>query len=144
MDWLSYTDGNDRLAASLAGEQRLWAWPHLEIIGRGGVWYAHNSQPDVGPYFSPKWEVSGSGGLTIRHVAWRRYEKSFTQSLYADLGLQDQRGFAARWIGALRYEHRWRSDPWTEFYYSFLIDRRAYDGEPERGIGVRLGLRQRF
>lgn len=144
IDWLNYTDGNERLSSSLVGQQRVWSSPHFDVTGRAALWYAHNSEPDVGPYFSPEWVVSGTGGLTINHIAWRRYEKSFTHSLQADLGLQDQQNFSTRWIGSLRYEHRWRSDPCTDIYYSFQIDRRVYDGDPERGIGLRLGLRQRF
>ena len=141
---MNYSDGNERLSASLAGQQQLWSNPYVEVTGRAAIYYAQNSQPDVGPYFSPKWVGSGTGGLTISHIAWRHYEKSFTHALNAEFGIQDQRGFSTDWIGSLRYEHRWRRDPWTEIYYSFQIDRRVYDGEPERGIGVRLGLKQRF
>lgn len=144
VDWLNYSDGNERLSASLAGQQQLWNSPYVEVTGRASIYYAQNSQPDAGPYFSPEWVVSGIGGLTVSHIAWRQYEKSFTHSLQAEFGLQDQRGFSTHWIGSVRYEHRWRRDPWVDIFYSFQIDRRVYDGEPERGIGVRLGLRQRF
>lgn len=141
--WLSYSDGNDRLSASLVGEHLLWARPHLDVTGRAGLWYAHNSQPG-GPYFAPKNELSGSGGFTIRQIAWRRYEGVFSHALMVDFGFQNQSGFAADWIGSVRYEHRWRHDPWWELYYAVLADRRVYDGEPERGIGGVLGFRRRF
>jgi biofilm PGA synthesis protein PgaA len=141
--WLSYSDGNDRLATSLSAERLLWAGPHIDVTGGAGLWYAHNSQPG-GPYFAPAWELSGSGSLTVRHIAWRRYETSFSHALTVELGFQDQNGFAAHWTGSVRYEQRWRRDPWWEIYYAALIDRRVYDGQPERGIGAIFGLRRRF
>ena len=139
---VSFSDGNDQVSAAISGEQQLWTGPHLYVTGRAGLWYTHNSQPG-GPYFSPDWVVSGTGGVTVQHIAWRRYEKVFSHALSVEFGLQDQSGFPTDWIGVVSYEHRWRTDPWWEIFYSVMFDRRTYDGEPERGIGVRLGFRWR-
>ena len=75
-------------------------------------------------------------------MAWRRYEKSFVQALSVDSGLYAQEGFGRSWIGVVRYEHRWRHDPWTEIVYGVSVDRRVYDGVAETGMALMVGLRQ--
>ena len=142
-DWLSFSDGNDGISTAIVGQQQVWAGAHTDVTGRAGVWYARNSQPG-GPYFSPRSVISGTAGFTVRQIAWRRYEKVFSHALNADFGFQDQGPFSTHWIGSVSYEHRWRTDPWWEVYYSVGLDRRVYDGRPEKGIGARLGFRRRL
>lgn len=138
-----FSDGNDRVSLSLVGERNLALGPHLDLTGRLGVWYAHNSLQS-GPYFSPDEVVSSTLALTLRQIGWRRYQRAFTHALGVELGFSDQNGFTKDWIGSLSYEHRWRADPWWELYYAATLDRRVYDGDPERGLGVRFGFRRRL
>ena len=56
-----FRTGTIRLSAAIVRAQRLWAGPHVDVTGRAGIWYTHNSQPG-GPYFSPDWVVSGTAG----------------------------------------------------------------------------------
>jgi biofilm PGA synthesis protein PgaA len=140
---LTLSDGNDRLSGGLSMVQQLHAGPHLTLRGRLDLYASRNSRPG-GPYFAPESDLSLAGGLAAEHVAWRRYEKLFVQAASVDVGVYDQQGYAARWIGVARYEHRWRHDPWTEIVYGVSVDRRAYDGAAEQGLSVTLGLRQRF
>lgn len=140
---LDLSDGNDRLAAGASLVQLLHASPHFTLRGRVDLYGSRNSQPG-GPYFAPESDLSLAGGLSAEHVAWRRYEKLFTQAASFDFGVYDQKGYDASWIGVVRYEHRWRHDPWTEVVYGFAFDRRVYDGVAERGFSITFGLRQRF
>jgi biofilm PGA synthesis protein PgaA len=140
---LALSDGNDRLAAGASLVQLLHAAPHVTLKGRVDLYGSRNSKPG-GPYFAPEGDLSLAGGLALEHVAWRRYEKILTQAASVDVGVYDQKGFDPSWIGVLRYEHRWRHDPWTEIVYGFGFDRRVYDGVAERGFSLTLGLRQRF
>jgi biofilm PGA synthesis protein PgaA len=142
-DWLSYSDGNNSFSGSIVGEQQLWAGPHLDVTGRAGVWYAQNSQQD-GPYFSPDSVISGTAGVTVRQIPWRRYEQAFSHALSAEIGVQDQSDFSSRGIGVVSYEHRWRTDPWWEIFYSAQFAHRVYDGDAERGIGLRFGFMRRL
>lgn len=139
--WLGFSDGNDRLALSGSAVQQLMARPHFDLTGRVDLYASWNSQTG-GPYFAPTSDFSASAGLLAQHFAWRRYEKSFVQALSADAGLYAQQGFGRHWIGVLRYEHRWRHDPWTEIVYGLSVDRRVYDGVAENGVALMVGLRQ--
>jgi biofilm PGA synthesis protein PgaA len=142
-DWLSFSDGNNSLSSSIVGEQLLWAAAHIDVTGRAGLWYAQNSQQD-GPYFSPESIISGTAGITVRQTPWRRYEQVFTHALSVEFGVQDQSELSSHGIGVLSYEQRWRTDPWWEIYYSAQFAHRVYDGDPERGIGLRFGFRRRL
>ena len=64
--------------------------------------------------------------------------------LTADAGLYSEYGYADNWIGTLKYEHRWRFDPLTEFRYGVMLMRRVYDGSVENTLGFLVGLRQRI
>lgn len=140
---LDFTDGNNRLAIGGSAVQLLHAAPHLALRGRVDLYASRNSQPG-GPYFAPASDWSLSGGLNLEHIAWRRYERILTQVASLDVGIYDQQGFDASWVGVVRYEHRWRQDPRTEIFYGVTLDRRVYDGVSERGVAVTLGVRQRL
>ncbi len=141
VSWLGYSDGNDRVALNGYAVQQLMARPHFDLSGRVDLYASWNSRPG-GPYFAPTSDFSASAGLLAQHVAWRRYEKSFVQAFSADAGVYDQEGYDRSWIGVVRYEHRWRHDPWTEIVYGVSVDRRVYDGVAENGVALMVGLRQ--
>lgn len=141
LSWLGYSDGNDRLALSGSAVQQLMARPHFDLSARVDLYASWNSRPG-GPYFAPTSDFSAAAGLAAQHIAWRRYEKSFVHALSVDTGLYAQEGYRSRWIGVVRYEHRWRHDPWTEFVYGLSMDRRVYDGVAENGVALMIGLRQ--
>ena len=143
VNWLGLSDGNDRLSAGASLVSLLHAAPHLSLRGRLDLYGSRNSRPG-GPYFAPEQDLSAATGLSVEHVAWRRYERVFTQIASIDGGVYAQKGFGADWIAVARYEHRWRHDPWTEIFYGIGFDRRVYDGEAERGLSLSVGLRQRF
>lgn len=140
---LTLSDGNDRLAAGASLVQLLHTAPHFMLRGRVDLYGSRNSQPG-GPYFAPESDLSLAAGLAADHVAWRRYEKVLMQAASVDFGVYDQQGYDASWIGVMRYEHRWRHDPWTEIVYGVALDRRVYDGVAERGLSLTFGIRQRF
>lgn len=143
LGWLGFSDGNDRWWGSLALAARLASAPLWDATGRAEVWTSSNSAPG-GPYFAPQRDLSATLGLRVQQVAWRRYERVFVHALDLEVGPYRQRGFGADWVAGVRYEHRWRFDPWRELTYGLAVTRRVYDGEAERAVALSLGLRQRF
>lgn len=141
--WLAMSDGNDRIEAGASLVSQLHAAAHLVVRGRIDLYGSQNSKPG-GPYFAPESDVSLTAGVSAEHIAWRRYQRMLTQVLSVDAGVYDQRSYDAGWIGTLRYEHRWRQDPWTEIVYGVGLQRRIYDGASEQSITLNLGLRQNF
>lgn len=140
---LAYSDGNDRTSGGVGAAWLVHAAPHFDLTARGDLYASWNSAPG-GPYFAPRSDLSATAGLSGQHVSWRRYRQSFVQAFSVEAGVYRQQDFGTDWIGVASYEHRWRRDPWTEFHYGVRVDRRVYDGAAERGIGLTLGLRQRF
>jgi biofilm PGA synthesis protein PgaA len=141
--YLPFTDGNNRQSANLTFRQRLATWPDLEVTGLAETYASKNTRQDV-PYYSPKGDLSATGGVLLEHVLWRRYDDSLVQALTIDGGSYAERGFRGDWIGTLAYEHRWRFDPLTEFHYGLMWTRRVYDGDVEKTVTLTLGLAQRF
>jgi biofilm PGA synthesis protein PgaA len=140
---LFLSDSNDWVAAGASLVQQLHASEGLWLRGRVDAYASSNSKPG-GPYFAPSSDLSLAAGIALEQRLWRRYQRQFTHLASVDAGVYDQAGYKASWIGVLRYEQRWRRDPWTEVFYSVGIDRRVYDGVGERGVQVAVGLRQRL
>jgi biofilm PGA synthesis protein PgaA len=141
--FLPFTDDNRRVVGALNFAQRLIDIPHFDLTGRIDVSGSGNTRSDVA-YYSPRADLSATGGLLAEHVLWRRYDNSLVQALTVDAGLYAERGFATDWIGSVSYEHRWRFDPWTEFHYGVVLSRNVFDGDPEEAFALLFGLRQRL
>ncbi len=141
--WLPFSDGNRRLAGGVELRARVLDLPHWDITARGDLYSSRNTLTNV-PYFSPKSDVSATGGVLVEHVAWRRYDNSFVHALTLDAGTYTQQGYGTDWIATVGYEHRWRFDPLTEFRYGVQLTRRVYDGSPENGVALFVALTQRI
>lgn len=138
-----FTDGNQRLIAGLTYTERLIDVPKFDLTARADLYTSSNTLPNA-PYFNPSADLAATVGFLAEHVAWRYYERSFTQALRVDAGLYAQQGYASDWIAMATYEHRWRIDPRTEFRYGIQASRRVYDGVEEKSYGLIVGLRQRI
>jgi len=125
-----FTDDNTRVEASARLRQRLIDIPHLDIDGRINLYGSKNSKTDA-PYYSPKYDFSLQGALHVDHVYYRHYDHLLAQQLDVGYGFYDQKGFAARWIGHIRYEHRYRFTPWMEMLAGFELGQNVYDGHAE-------------
>ncbi len=125
-----FTDNNSRFEASARLRQRFIDIPHLDIDGRIELYGSKNSKTNV-PYYSPEHDFSLQGALHVDHVYHRHYEHLLAQQLDVGYGFYDQKGFAARWIGHIRYEHRYRFTPWMEMLAGFEFGQNVYDGHAE-------------
>ena len=141
--YLPFTDGNNRQSAGLTVKQRLLTLPDFDVTGLAESYASKNTRSDV-PYYSPRRDLSLTGGVQLEHVLWRRYDDSLVQTLTVDAGPYFEEGFSDGWIGTVNYEHRWRFDPLTEFRYGAMYSRRVYDGDVEKTVTLTLGLTQRF
>jgi biofilm PGA synthesis protein PgaA len=142
--YMPFTDGNQRFSGGLVGKQRLVNLPGFDLTAIAEAYASSNSLGGIPAYYNPTRDLSLTGGLLAEHVLWRRYDIALVQTLQADAGLYSEYGYADNWIGTVKYEHRWRFDPLTEFHYGVLLTRRAYDGSVENAFTVLLGLTQRI
>jgi biofilm PGA synthesis protein PgaA len=138
-----FTDNNNRVEAGASFRQRLVDIPHLDIDGRIELYGSTNSRTDV-PYYSPESDYSVQGALHADHVYYRHYDHLFAQQLDLGYGFYDQQGYGARWIGHIRYEHRYRFTPWLEALAGLEYGQNVYDGHAEPYHLIRFMLNGKF
>jgi biofilm PGA synthesis protein PgaA len=138
-----FSDDNQRLAGGVTFRQMVVNQPRINMTAVADAYASRNTRLDA-PYYNPARDLSATGGAVMEHLMWRRYDMSLAQALTVDAGLYAQRDYSNSWVGTLRYEHRWRIDPLTSFYYGVGLSRRVYDGVPERTLTFTAGLGQRF
>ena len=138
-----FTDNNTRVEAGARLRQRLIDIPHLDIDGRIEMYGSTNSKTNV-PYYSPEHDFSLQGAIHVDHVYHRHYEHLLAQQLDVGYGFYDQNGFAARWIGHIRYEHRYRFTPWVEMLAGVEFGQNVYDGHAEPYRLVRFMINGKF
>ena len=125
-----FTDGNTRFEGGATFRQRFVDIPHLDIDGRIELYGSTNSSSDV-PYYSPGHDFSLLGALHADHVYFRHYDHLLAQQLDLGYGVYDQKGYASRWIGHIRYEHRYKFTPWLEALAGLEYGQNVYDGHAE-------------
>lgn len=141
--YLPFTDGNQRFTGGATYKEAVITLPGFWLSGMAEAFASSNSRLNA-PYYNPARDLSVTGGLSAEHILWRRYDNSLLQALTVDGGLYSEYGYGNNWIGTVRYEHRWRFDPLTEFHYGINLMRRVYDGSVENGWLLTLGLAQRI
>jgi biofilm PGA synthesis protein PgaA len=96
------------------------------------------------PYFNPERDASFSVSVDLRHLIWRRYQRSLHQRLVATIGDYWQSGFGSDAVGGIEYSQTYSHDPRTEWEYGVSWARHVYDGDVERSLTAFVRLDQRF
>ena len=143
MGGLSFSDGNQRFEGSVSLFRRVVDRPHLKMNLHPEFYASHNTRLDA-PYFNPAHDASANAAVELDHILWRRYERSFRQSLTAGVGPYWQAHFSADWIGQISYRQSFEVQPGLEIRYGVDFARRVYDGQPVRDVGVVASLDRRF
>ena len=139
----TFTDDNNRIAGTAVLNQRLIDIPHIDLDGRIEAYTSTNSRRNA-PYYNPEQDFSLQGALHLDHVYYRNYDKLLAQQIDVGYGFYEQKGFATDWIGHLRYEQRYKFNPWVEMLAGIEIGRNVYDGEAESYRLVRFMITGRF
>jgi biofilm PGA synthesis protein PgaA len=138
-----FSDGNQRLEGSLSLFRRLTDRPHLKFNIHPEFYASHNTRLDA-PYFNPAHDASANLAFEIDHILWRRYERSFRQSVTAGSGPYWEAHFRPDWIGQVSYRQSFELQPGLEIRYGVDFARRVYDGQPVRDVGIVASLDKRF
>ncbi len=139
----TFTDDNNRLAGTAVLNQRLIDIPHIDLDGRIEAYTSTNSRRNA-PYYNPEQDFSLQGALHLDHVYYRYYDKLLAHQLDVGYGFYEQKGFNTDWIGHIRYEQRYKFNPWVEMLAGIEIGRNVYDGEAESYRMVRFMITGRF
>ncbi len=138
-----FTDDNNRIEGTAVLRQRLIDVPHIDLDGRVEAYASANSRRDA-PYFNPEHDLSLLGALHLDHVYFRHYDHLLSQQIDAGYGFYDQSAFVPRWIGHIRYEQRYRLDPWMEVLAGVEFGQNVYDGHAEPYRLVRFMINGKF
>ena len=140
---LWFTDGNDRVEASTHLVARLVERPDLTVDIRPELWWGSNTRPDA-PYFNPKRSASADAGIAVRHLLWRRYERSLSPGVQAVGRGVRPGGVRDGWTASAGYEQALRLTSESTIYYGVGWARRVYDGEPVGDLRFYVNLGHRF
>jgi biofilm PGA synthesis protein PgaA len=124
---LGFSDGNDRIAAELAWQERWLSTPSLRLESMLSYGASRNDATGR-PYFNPSGDRTASLQLSADWLTWRRYERAFRQRLTGTLGHYAQQGFEGGPILGLLYEHVWEIDRALDLRYGIGRSLRPYDG----------------
>lgn len=141
---MGFSDGNQR--ASLAGQytERLLTAPFWSVDAILRAAGSRNSADTQRNYFNPRSDLSASAGLAVAQAIYRRYEFSYDHRLVVTPGVYWERGYGAKGVASLLYEHRLRADDVLELGLGVTFSRQPYDGVYENAAAALLALRWRF
>jgi biofilm PGA synthesis protein PgaA len=141
---MGFSDGNQR--ASLAGQytERLLTAPFWSVDAILRAAGSRNSANTQRNYFNPRSDLSASAGLAVAQAIYRRYEFSYDHRLVGTPGVYWERGYGAKGVASLLYEHRLRADDVLELGLGVTFSRQPYDGVYENAAAALLALRWRF
>lgn len=140
--FMDFSDGNQRHRLSAYWRERLATRPHYKLDGQLDLYASANRRDDV-PYFSPEQDFSAELTLDNDWLLYRRYSRSFGHRLALSGGGYWQKGFGAKPVAAILYEHNWQAAYRFSLTYGVVLSRRVYDGDGETGTEyyLRLGWR---
>lgn len=138
-----FSDGNNRMTATVAGRQRLYTAPYLKADLMVDMSASHNTRDDV-PYFSPRADFEIMPSIKLTHTLWRRYESALEQSFLAGAGAYSQRGFGTSAMAAIGYGLRYRYNDVLDVGATVTGISRAYDGQRERDVRILFDMALRF
>jgi biofilm PGA synthesis protein PgaA len=140
---VDFSDGNRRTALSGRYRERLLTLPRFRVDAVAGLYASHNTKDNVA-YFSPANDGSFAPEIDLSHVLYRRDGIVYEHRLALSPGLYWQERFGARPVGALRYDHRFRSGDRVDAGVGVALGRQSYDGQYETSLALLFDATVRF
>ncbi len=138
-----FSDGNNRLEASLSGRQRLYTAPTVKVDALLNLSTSHNTANDA-PYFNPKSDLTVLPALQLTHTLYQRYENRWEQQFLLGGGIYSQQGFGTGGIVTVGYGQRYRYNDVLDIGFMITGTSRPYDGQRERDYNFLVNMTYRF
>ncbi|MTD40724.1 poly-beta-1,6 N-acetyl-D-glucosamine export porin PgaA [Erwinia sp. CPCC 100877] len=138
-----FSDGNQRMEYGISGKERLWTTPRFTLDLTPEIGISTNTKKDV-PYYNPKRDFSATPGLSAEHIIYRRDDTVWSQQITGGVGAYWQKDHGTGMVTQLGYGQRVQ---WNNVFDAGLMltwDKRPYDGERERNLGVSFDMNVRF
>lgn len=140
---LPFSDGNLRTVLSSHADQRVYTTPHLQLNGTVDLAASQNSSTDE-PFFNPRHDALGAGGVDLTHILYRRYDFTYSHRLVATIGPYWEQRFGTGLAWSIRYEQRVAWNDTGEVSVGLSFSRQPFDGEYENDVALTLGSTLRF
>lgn len=138
-----FSDGNQRVEYGLSGKERLWTSPHFTLDLTPDISASTNTRENV-PYYNPKRDFSVTPGLSAQHIMYRHYDLVWSQQFVGGLGAYWQKDHGTGLVTQLGYGQRVQWNNVLDTGVLVTWDKRPYDGERERNLGVSFDMNLRF
>ena len=147
----SFNDGNQRKSLAASWSERLYSGYGRTLDLQTAAYTSSNSLRDA-VYFNPKRDVALSETLAVDWLTWRRYERSFKQSLELSVGTYRQQSgdlgnnqtYGWNPFYGVHYAHEWQFGPDRSLRYGIGMRRFPYDGKYENSHSLDASLNWRF
>lgn len=130
LQYMWFTDGNERLAESASINQQLYVNSVWDISGTFSLYTSSNTKSDV-LYFNPERDLSIGPSVNINQIISSQYEFSFTHALVISTGYYQQKNFDSNWNFNFRYEQNISFNYLHSLAWSVSGGRQVYDGDQE-------------
>lgn len=143
VQYSDFTDGNERAELFSFWRERWRSGPVYKLDTVTEVAASDNTRADT-PYFNPDRDLTVAVTAENRWLTWRRYQRSFEQSLYFTAGSYRQQDFASGPVWAARYAHRWSRENRFEIRYGIGWSSRLFDGDREEEVTLHFEIDTSF
>ncbi|MCS2163929.1 poly-beta-1,6 N-acetyl-D-glucosamine export porin PgaA [Scandinavium sp. H11S7] len=138
-----FSDGNQRMEYGLSGKERLWTTPRFTLDLTPDLSASTNTKEDV-PYYNPKSDFSATPGLSAEHIIYRHYDTVWSQQITGGVGAYWQKDHGTGLVTQLGYGQRVQWNNVLDAGLMLTWDKRPYDGDRERNLGVSFDMNVRF
>lgn len=140
---LDMSDGNSGSIVTGSARRRLFTLPRSIIDLTGEVSTSRNALQDV-PYFAPERDFSYFIGLRHNWRILRRYDRALSQTVEAQIGSYDQKGFGSGRVWVARYMLNMQLGDRLYVQTGIRRSRMVYDGAPEYDTSVVATIQARL
>ena len=145
MDWrwragyMDFSDGNETYDLHTGLFKRLYNYHRFVLDGDLALYASHATLDDT-PYYNPEFSLSIPFTANAQYMVWRRYQRSFWNSLAFEAGPVYQKDYGTDINWGITYRHRWKLGPGVEIVYGIGYASRVYDGERESSWQITFAL----
>ncbi len=143
--FMNFSDGNDRLAASISVRRGLWKngdW--LSEITVDNYLSFNSKDPKKVDYWNPRADWSCSLTHKLQYTKWRSFEQATIHRLFLTGGSYYQRDYGTKFIGSAVYEFDEQTSLRTHLLFRAGLARRVYDGDVTTALNFSVHFSYRF
>lgn len=142
-DVMRFADRNWHTGVAGEYSERLFTRPHFKVDAVVDLAESQNTLDLNRSYFNPKSDILATGGVSLSHTIYRRYELEYDHNLTVKPGVYWQKNFGSDPALLVRYEQTLKNDVF-EAKIGAALSHQDFDGQLEDNISVLANMIYRF